>query len=513
MSEAEKTDSGLEKSGRCEQKTLFEFSFNHAVKVRCRTQTVSANTGALLLRETEDRLGIVNEIASRLRDPRDQRYVRHAMDELLRGALFANALGFSRQDDADVLAHDPAFKTAVWNRAGSEVADERLASQPTISRLVSLISGKENLEILRQSLHLPLLRHKQADGGEARFRLGVVDIDGFSITTYGDQPGAELNGYYNAKVYSPLAAYFSANGDFKSRRLGEGFIDAKLRPGNASPAGEAIACIDRVIVKAKELAQTVTFRMDAGFAGSEVLNHINQSGCRFTVRLPANAILQDLARPFPVRPNGRPPKGGYEDAIEFTQYMNQRWDKPYRVILVVSDKPVRGLLTLQPDYFFLRANWTKDSRSPQECLDHYRQRGTFEDRIGEWKGMGVNLSLDTFDKNEATLLLSFLAYNLNEILRSETESAIDPRPNPPYAPEDSGWDMGRLRDVVLKAGSVLARGGRRLWFDLADGVAPFWQALLDRIKRWNPIPRKSAPRRIGFIPPVPHAFMSLNLRF
>ncbi|MDR1612089.1 MAG: transposase [Planctomycetota bacterium] len=66
------------------------------------------------------------------------------MAELLRERLYAFALGFSRQDGADRLAHDPAFRTAVWDRPGCEAADERLASQPTSSRLVSLLAGWHN---------------------------------------------------------------------------------------------------------------------------------------------------------------------------------------------------------------------------------------------------------------------------------------------------------------------------------------------------------------------------------
>jgi hypothetical protein len=34
---------------------------------------------------------------------------------------------------------------------------------------------------------------------------------------------------------------------------------------------------------------------------------------------------------------------------------------------------------------------------------HYRQRGTFQDRVGEWNALGVTLSQDSFAKNETTL--------------------------------------------------------------------------------------------------------------
>jgi hypothetical protein len=87
------------------------------------------------------------------------------MVELLRERLYAFALGFSRRDDADRLAHDPAFKTAAWDRPGCGVADERLASRPTSSRLVSLLAGSHNGETPRQFLYEPVLRHRRARGG------------------------------------------------------------------------------------------------------------------------------------------------------------------------------------------------------------------------------------------------------------------------------------------------------------------------------------------------------------
>lgn len=517
MSEAEKApSSGVKSNKRDQQKPLFEFSFNQAVKLRRETSNVSANTGALLLREVDDKLLLALDIAARLRDDRDPRYVRYPVPELLRSVIYAMALGYARQDDADTLAHDPAFKTAVWGKAGTRVADERLASQPTISRLVSLLTKWDNLESFRHSLYLPILRHQQADGGDTRVRLGVVDLDGYPIPVFGDQPGAVYNGYYGKKVYSPLAAYFSVDGDFDSRRQGEGLLYAKLRPGNASPAGEAEAVIDAVILKAKELAQTVALRLDAGFAGADILNRIDQAGVRFTVRLPDNPVLQRLAQPYLVRPQGRPPKEGYEYAIELTGYRNPKWNKSFRVILVVVDKPKDGQLSLAPEYFFLCTNWPKESRSPEECLDHYRQRAVFEDRLGEWNNMRVKLSLDDFSKNEAILLLSLMAFNLMGIIRREAESAHDPRANPPHTPEGSGWDMGRTRNVLLKAGSVLVRSGRRLLFDLVEGLAPLWLAVLGRITRWHSLPhepfRARSPILPDFMPLPAHAFRSYTPR-
>jgi hypothetical protein len=55
--------------------------------------------------------------------------------------------------------------------------------------------------------------------------------------------------------------------------------------------------------------------------------------------------------------------------------------------------------------------------------------------------------------------------------------------------------MTRFRNVVLKAGAVLIRGDRRLWFDLAEGMAPLWPALPSRLRRRRNAERPAVPKR------------------
>lgn len=210
------------------QEPLSSFEFNRSIKVRKESPAITSNAGVLLLREIEDKLAVIDSLAKALHDPRDQNYVRYSLSELLRERVFAFALGYARQDDADTLAHDPAFRLAVWDRLGTQLVDERLASQPTASRAMDIFSRWHNREAIRQHLFTPILRHQRQGSDDQKVSLGVVDIDGFPIETHGGQPGAVYNGYYRKTIYSPLTACFSANGTFDAKRLGEGFIHAML---------------------------------------------------------------------------------------------------------------------------------------------------------------------------------------------------------------------------------------------------------------------------------------------
>ena len=121
------------------QEWLFEPSFNRAVKVCASDERITSDAGFVLLREADHRLGLTESLAQRLVDPRRQDLIRYQLVELLR-ALYALAQGYSAQDDADRLAHDPAMKLAAWNRPGQQPLEQRLASQPTQSRLIDMLT-------------------------------------------------------------------------------------------------------------------------------------------------------------------------------------------------------------------------------------------------------------------------------------------------------------------------------------------------------------------------------------
>ena len=108
------------------QPWLFEPEFNRAIKVQTTDERITSDAGLLLLREADHRLGLTEHLAAQLVDPRRQDRIRYELVELLRERLYGLAMGYSTQDDADRLAHDPAMKLAAWNRPGEATLKERL---------------------------------------------------------------------------------------------------------------------------------------------------------------------------------------------------------------------------------------------------------------------------------------------------------------------------------------------------------------------------------------------------
>jgi len=170
------------------QQWLFEPSFNRAVKVQAGDERITSDSGLLLLREADERLGLTEWLANRLDDPRDPNAVRYQLVELLRQRLYALAMGYSAQDDADRLAHDPAMKMAAWDRPGERTVTERLASQPTQSRLMETLTlTTGNRAALRDALGESCIRHLRTTGSDQAARKITIDIDSFPIQVHGRQ--------------------------------------------------------------------------------------------------------------------------------------------------------------------------------------------------------------------------------------------------------------------------------------------------------------------------------------
>jgi hypothetical protein len=310
----------------------------------------------------------------------------------------------------------------------------------------------------------------------------------------------------------PIVGSFCAGGDYESPRLGEGFVHAILRRGNAGGAEGAVRFVKEAIRKARPLATHLDARIDAGLVEGKVLDAIDDQGVRFVGRIKNNAALDKLAQPCLSRPPGRPTKDGDEFALELGDYRAASWTRSYRLVLVVIDlpDPQTGFRKLFPHHFFLITNCPVERRGAWDLLEHYRKRGTFEDRLGEFNAViGPGLSAETFEANEASLLLKLLAFNLAGIVRGELEDA-----------SGCGWDLKRVQQTVLKAAARVAEHGRRIFVDVAAAAGVLWGRLLDRVQRWwreeawgrDAAGRRRGPRPRAWVPPPSHAHLCLVLR-
>src|SRR5918998_137937 len=321
---------------------LFATTFNASVSIEARPERLSSDAGAVLLRETLERSGIVGWLTERLVDPRQPHLVTYPLADLLRTMLVLFAQGWRDQDDADALRLDPALRLAVAGTRGTAPLAEgaHLASQPTLSRLLDTLTLEANRPVLRDALAELAARRLRAERGGRRLRHLAIGVDGLPVEVHGAQPGSAWNGHYHRRMYHPIVACAAETGDM---------LDARLRPGDAHTAEGALDFVLDLVDRLEgTMCQVAMVRMDAGFPEERLLSGLEARGTPYVARLRNNRALDRLAGPHLKRPPGRPPAEPRLWLHEM-DYQAGAWSRARRVVLVVLERPDDLLL----DHFWL----------------------------------------------------------------------------------------------------------------------------------------------------------------
>ena len=477
------------------QCSLFSLDFNRSVHIEARPECLSADTGALLLRELMDRLGFDALVERHLQDLRDPDRVTHALVELFRTAVLMSAQGWSDQLDVNHLRDDPVLRLAVSSRRGQSPlrqadgrAPEGLCSQPTLSRFLEGLSTEENRAGLGTILLAATARRL---GLSQRHRLAemTLDLDSLPQEVFGHQPGSEWNGHYRTRCYHPLVVR-SDLGDF---------LGAKLRPGKAHTADGGLEFVLPILRWAGEYADRVWLRMDAGFPAPAMLRSLEAEGFHYVARLRGNAALNRLAAPHLKRPAGRPPQDGRRWTHELA-YRAGSWSHARRVVLVVVERADEQQ-HLFLDHFFLLTNATPEEMDGPTLLEHYRQRGAAEKDFGDWN-QALDLSLsssprekrhyrgiaieapytapDSFGANEARLLLSLITANLMQAGAALLERNVTAR-----------MSRIRFRQLVLRCASRIVLSGRRITVVIGAEGASLWTTFMQELR--STFPARGSP--------------------
>lgn len=484
-----------------EELNAFRAMFNRSIRVEGRPERLTAEAGAIALREILERLGIIEWLVERIGDPRHQHLITHPMSELLRTPILLMAQGWRDQDDADALRLDSAMRLAVSDRAGVSPLETRdreegvelghnppvpdgLASQPTLSRLMKTLSSETNRGVLREGLLELASRRFRATRHGHRVRHLTIDVDSLPVEVHGHQPGSEYNGHYHARIYHPLVASVAETGDM---------LDVRLRPGNAHTADGALDFIDALVDRVEEkMCQVAAIRIDAGFPEEKLLAGLEQRQTPYVARVRNNAVLDRMAAPYLRRPPGRRPCKPRTWLYEM-EYQAGTWSRARRVVLVVLEREEELFL----HHFWLITNWSPEQMSGQALLDMYRQRGTAEGLMGElmsvlepalssaprpkkhYRGHPLeptkSSTIDSFAVNETILVLNLFAYNVMHAARVMMGDTTN-----------EGWSLERLRERVLRIPARVLTHARRATIIFGDSNIHLWHALLRGLERLEP---------------------------
>ena len=151
------------------QNQPFQLSFNPSLKVDFQGSRVTSDSGLLLVRELDERLGLNQLIEEHLTDGRRGKNTQLPLPDLLRQSLYSRLAGYADLNDAERLSQDPTFRLI-----GSAKIWERGAALP--SRLhwfeTEVLTQDENLDGLSR-INRELLAREEAVDSRQRVALDV----------------------------------------------------------------------------------------------------------------------------------------------------------------------------------------------------------------------------------------------------------------------------------------------------------------------------------------------------
>ena len=203
--------------------------------------TITSDAGGLLLREVEQRTGIIRQFAACFVDHRDPELIEHTVEELVAQRVYGLALGYEDLNDHDRLRLDPLLATLVGKEdpTGQSRLRERdrgkpLAGKSTLNRLeltaVRADAASRYKKIPADTKRLEGLFVEWFVQAHAQPPERIVlDLDATDDPVHGNQLGRFFHGYYQEYCYLPLYVF-----------CGDELLGAWLRPADIDGASGAL---------------------------------------------------------------------------------------------------------------------------------------------------------------------------------------------------------------------------------------------------------------------------------
>jgi len=387
-----------------EENTRLEFAFpsvsRKKVAVDFEGGVVTSDAGLLFLRETERKVGIIDQLTGCLRDHRHPFYIVHTMKELMTQRIMQIACGYEDADDSDTLRRDPALKIACGRKP---LSGDDLGSQPTMSRLENRV-GRTSLF----RMGLAFIDNFLGSYRKAPKEI-ILDVDDTDDPTHGAQQLSLFNGYYDGYCYMPLHIYEGNSGKL---------VCTVLRPGRRPNGKEIAAILKRVLKRIRERwpKTNILLRGDSHFSGPEVFDLCRgMRRTHFVLGLSNNRALAPLVEDAVQRVEAayNLVNKKLKVFVEFP-YQAQSWLRAYRVICKIEvnelGRNVRFIVT------------DLNGKKPQRMYDEsYCARGRMENYIKDHKNAlhSDRTSCSRFEANMFRLFLHSAAYVLMQAFREK----------------------------------------------------------------------------------------------
>jgi hypothetical protein len=443
----------------------FASSFRREVMARFDAGPVSSDGGALLLREVEQKIGLLQRLALCFHDDRDPGRIEHTVEQLIRQRVFALALGYEDLHDHDDLRHDPLLALLTGK---SEPGPTPLAGKSTLNRLELTRPQAEARDHRYQKilfdpesadrLLVQLFVESQATAPES---LGL-DLDATDDPLHGKQEGRFFHGYYGHYCYLPLYVF-----------CGDHLLCARLRTAQGDASAGALSEVQRIVSHLRQHWPGVrlTRRADSGFCREELMGWCEQNQVDYLFGLARNRRLEEMLREALAEARQQHEATGQPARLfrELRYQTRESWSQERRVggkaeYLAKGANPRFVVTSLAVE------QW--ETQALYERL--YCARGEMENRIKEqFQLFADRLSTHWLWSNQVRLSLSAFAYVLVDSLRRLALS------NTALAQAE----VNTIRLRLLKIGALVRVSVRRIVVSLSSAhpatrvFAQAWQAL------------------------------------
>ena len=405
---------------------------------------ITSDAGAVLLREADRSLGLIDRLDAAIPDPRSPALIIHQQATMLRQRIFAIAQGHEDGNDHQHLRDDPMMQLATGRGIDP---NQPLASPPTLCRLENRVDRSALFNMAR-ALVETFIASFDAPPSEL-----ILDFDATDDQVHGHQVGRFFHGYYNGYCFLPLYVF-----------CGHRLLVAYLRPANIDAATHAWAILAMLVKRFRQAwpGVKVTFRGDSGFCRWKMLRWCERHHVSYVVGIARNSRLESMAQPlmqqarelFEKQQGDRKPTRVFGDLA----YEAKTWDKARRVIVKAERLGGEGIQQPKDNNRFIVTNLNADARALYE--DFYCQRGEAENRIKEQQ-LGLfagRTSCHDFEANQWRVMLSAAAYVLIQHIREKALADT----------ELAKAQVTTIRLKLLKIGGLVQRTARRVVLRLSS---------------------------------------------
>src|SRR5215467_13773590 len=441
---------------------------------------ISSDAGGLLLREVEQRTGILKQFAECFTDYRKQDWIEHPVQDLLAQKAYAICLGYEDLNDHDQLRADLGLGVMVGKtdpkgeyRIESRNRGKALAGKSTLNRLELTKADASAAERYKKIVMNPeaidqMMVHQFLDAHPQPKQQIILDMDATDDPIHGHQEGRFFHGYYDCYCYLPLYIFCD-----------EFLLSAKLRTSDIDPAKGALEDLKRVVSQIRKQWPKVHIlvRGDSGFCRDAIMSWCERQGIDYVFGLAKNPrLIKEIKEELKAAEAEWEKTGEKARVFKNLRYqtIQKTWSRTRRVVAkaehVSQGSNPRFVVTSLPAKWFPAA-------VVYETV--YCERGEMENRIKEQQ-LGLfadRTSTATMRANQLRLYFSSIAYILMHDLRrlalkgTELERA----------------QCTTIRLKVLKIGAQIHVTVRRVWIRMAVGY-PYKEAFRQAFDNLQHIP-------------------------